>query len=434
MNKLFAIFGNTLIIALLCIPFGTVQAEDKTFTEAELDQMMAPIALYPDSLLSQILMASTYPANISEAVQWSKDNPKQEGDAAVKAVQDKSWDPSVMSLVAFPQVLEMMGKQPDWIQNVGDAFLADSEGVMDTVQKLRKKAKDEGNLKTSEQQKVVVEEQASETVIIIEPADPKVVYVPVYNPTVVYGSWWWPHYRPWYYYPPYGRYGYYGYGFGGAVMRGIGFGVGIGITHALWGGCRWGHGRGSVNINVNKFNNINVNHNKINSNNRNSNWKHNSNNRGGTPYRDNKSRQKYSNKRGGADKRQNYRGRDSQRNKARSTLDKRAVSPTTGRKQLQGSGGDRARSSVNKANRQVSQGRLNNSHARNTRQHSNYSNRSTRSQSNAFKGAGNANRSRQNVNRGTSSNRSMRNHSSSRHSGGVQRSGGGHRGGGGRRR
>jgi len=156
MRKLFAIFGHTLLVALLCIPLGVAQAEDKTFSEAELDQMMAPIALYPDSLLSQILMATTYPADINEAVKWSKDNPKQEGDAAVEAVQDKSWDPSVMSLVAFPQVLEMMGKEPDWVQNVGDAFLANSEGVMDTVQKLRKKAKDEGNLETSEQQKVVV--------------------------------------------------------------------------------------------------------------------------------------------------------------------------------------------------------------------------------------------------------------------------------------
>ncbi len=425
MRKLFTNSGNILLAILLWLSLGIAQAEDKTFSEAELDQMVAPIALYPDSLLSQILMATTYPANVTEAIKWSKDNPKQEGDAAVKAVQDKSWDPSVMSLVAFPQVLEMMGKETDWVQNVGDAFLANSEGVMDTVQKLRKKAKEEGNLKTSEQQKVIVEEQASETVIIIEPADPKVVYVPVYNPTVVYGTWWWPHYRPWYYYPPYGRYGYYGYGFGGAVARGIGFGIGIGITHALWGGCHWGHGHGSVNINVNKFNNINVNRNKINNNNRNSNsnWKHNSKNRRGVPYRDNKSRQQFGNKRSGASQRQNFRGRDAQRNKARSTLDKRAVNPATGRKQLQGSGGDRARASVNKADHKMSQRKTNNHSARNTRQNSGFSNKSTRSRNNAFKGAGNAHKSRQNINRGNSSNRSMR-----------SRGGGGHRGGGGRRR
>ena len=148
-----------------------------------------------------------------------------------------------MSLAAFPQVLTMMGEQPDWVQNVGDAFLADSEGVMDTVQNLRMKAKDEGNLETTEQQTVTVQEPSTtETIIIIEPADPQIIYVPSYNPTVIYGTWWWPHYTPWYYRP-------YGYGFGTAVVRGIGFGIGIGITNALWGGCRWGRGRGSVNIN-----------------------------------------------------------------------------------------------------------------------------------------------------------------------------------------
>ncbi|MCK5498237.1 MAG: DUF3300 domain-containing protein, partial [Gammaproteobacteria bacterium] len=273
-----------LLAIVLCLSMGAAQAVDVTFSEAELDQMMAPIALYPDSLLAQILMASTYPADVTEAVKWSKDNPKQEGDAAVNAVQDKSWDPSVMSLVAFPQVLTMMGEQPDWVQNVGDAFLADSETVMDTVQKLRKKAKDEGNLETTEQQKVIVEEpSSSETVIIIEPAAPQVVYVPYYNPTVIYGTWWWPYYTPWYYRP-------YGYGFGSAVVRGIGFGIGVGITNALWGGCHWGRGRGSVNINANRYNNINVNRNKIDASRKNTNWKHNSDNRRGVPYKDNKSR------------------------------------------------------------------------------------------------------------------------------------------------
>ena len=427
MRKLLAIFGNTLLAALLCIPLGTVQAEDKTFSEAELDQMMAPIALYPDALLSQILMACTYPADVSDAIKWSKDNPKQEGDAAIEAVKDKSWDPSVMSLVAFPQVLTMMGEQQDWVQSVGDAFLANSEGVMDTVQKLRKKAKDEGNLETTEQQEVIVEEQPSETVIIIEPAAPQIVYVPVYNTTVVYGTWWWPHYRPWYYYPP-----GYRYGGGGAVMRGIGFGIGIGITNALWGGCRWGRGHSSVNINVNKFNNINVNKNKINSNNKNSNWKHNANNRRGVPYADNKSRKKFDNKRAGADQRKDYRGRDAQRDKARSTLDKRAVDPAAGRKQLQGAGGDRARSSVNTANREVAQGKLGNNSRQNhnTRQSGNYANKSSRSRDNALRGAGNASKSRQNINRGNSSNRSMHNRSSGHRSGG----GGRRSGGGGRRR
>jgi hypothetical protein len=439
MRKLLAIIGNSLLVAILCMSQGTVQAEDSNFSEAELDQMMAPIALYPDSLLAQILMASTYPADVAEAVKWSKDNPKQEGDVAVDAVQDKSWDPSVMSLVAFPQVLTMMGEQPDWVQDVGDAFLADSETVMDTVQALRKKAKDEGNLETTEQQKVIIEEPStSETVIIIEPADPQIVYVPSYNPTVIYGTWWWPYYPPYYYRP-------YGYGFGSAVVRGIGFGIGIGITNALWGGCNWGRGRGSVDINVNKFNNINVNRNKIDASRKNTSWKHNSDNRRGVPYKDKKSRQKFDNKRGGADQRENFRGRDAQRDKARKTLDKRGIDPAEGRKELKGAGGNKARDSVSKANRDVAQGKLGNrdaSRARDTgRPHDasrareagnsrDYSSTRSRAPDNALRGSGNANKSRQSINRGTSSNRSMRSHGGGARMGGGGRGG---RGGGGRR-
>ncbi len=441
MKKLLAISGNLLFAVMLFLCLGAAQAQDATSSEAELDQMMAPIALYPDALLAQILMATTYPADVAEAVTWSKDNPDQEGDAAVEAVQDKSWDPSVMSLVAFPQVLTMMGEQPDWVQTTGDAFLADSEAVMDTVQKLRKKAKDAGNLKTTEQQTVTDEApsadetssagtSSTETVIIIQPADPRIIYVPTYNPTVVYGVWWWPHYTPWYYRP-------YGYGFGGAVVRGIGFGIGIGITNALWGGCHWGRGRGSVNINVNRYNNININNNRINSGNRNSNWNHNSNNRRGVPYKDQKSRDQFGNKKGGAANRQDYRGRDAQRDQARNTLDKRAVSPSEGRKDLKGSGGDRARSSVSKANLDVSQGKLGNRSAtsnrtssnnrastnrassqnRNTGSSRNYSGSQSRSRSNALTNSGNASKSRQSTSRGQSSHRSM----SSRGGGGRRR-------------
>ena len=472
MKKLLALLGELMFATLLCLSGGVVQAEDAVFTEAELDQMMAPIALYPDSLLAQILMAATYPADVAEAVTWSKNNTGKEGDAAVEAVQDKSWDPSVMSLVAFPQVLEMMGEQPEWVQDVGDAFLADSEAVMDTVQKLRSKAKEEGNLETTEQQKVIVEEpSSSETVIIIEPADPQVVYVPSYNPTIIYGSWWWPHYTPWYYRP-------YGYGFGSAVVRGIGFGIGVGITNALWGGCSWGRGHGSVDINVNKYNNINVNRNKLDINKKNTTWNHNSNNRRGVPYKDEKSRQKFENKRAGSDQRKDYRGRDEQRDKARATLDKRAVDPAEGRKELKGASGDKARDSVSKANRDVAQGKLasvdtgkardtaknvdrdkarstlqgkdagktrdaaknvDRDKARSTLQSKDAgktrdagkardtTSRQPKSRDSALTGAGNAQKTRQSINRGQSSNRSM----SSRSGGG--RAGGGGGGGGFRR-
>jgi hypothetical protein len=415
---------------------GAVHAADATFSEAELDQMMAPIALYPDSLLAQILMASTYPADVAEAVEWSKDNPGKEGDAAVEAVQNKPWDPSVMSLVAFPQVLAMMGEQPDWVQNVGDAFLADSDTVMDTVQQLRKKAKDEGNLETTEQQKVTEEvPSSSETVIVIEPADPQVVYVPYYNPTIIYGPWWWPRYTPWYYQPI-------GYGFGSAVARGIGFGIGIGITNALWGGFHWGRGHGSVDINVNRYNNINVNRNKLDVNSKTTNWKHNADNRRGVPYRDENSRKQFENKRGGAEQRKEFRGRDEQREKARATLDKRAVDPAEGRRELQGAGGDKARESVSKANRDIASGKLASRDAGKTRDVArgmdqgmdkgslqgrdsgktrDLASKKTPSRDNALKGVGNARQERQSFNRGQSSMRSM----SSRTGGGGRLGGGG---------
>ena len=159
-----------MISLLVSVSMVTAQ-QAPTFSREQLDQMMAPIALYPDSLLSQVLMAATYPADVFDAAKWSKANPSQKGDAAVKAVQDKPWDPSVQSLVAFPQVIQMMGDQPDWTQNLGDAFLASSKDVLDSAQRLRTKAQQQGSLKTTEQQRVVVEQepQTQQTVIKIEP-------------------------------------------------------------------------------------------------------------------------------------------------------------------------------------------------------------------------------------------------------------------------
>lgn len=423
MKTLVAGLSALLLAALLSLACGTVSAEEggATFSQAELDQMMAPIALYPDSLLSQILMASTYPADVAEAVTWSKNNPDQTGDAAAEAVQNKPWDPSVMSLAAFPQVLAMMGEQPDWVQQVGDAFLAMPETVMDTVQQLRKRAKDEGNLESSEQQSVVTEQASSgQTVIIIEPADPQIVYVPSYNPTVIYGTWWWPAYRPYYYHPV-------GWGFGAGVAVGIRWGIGIGVTRALWGGCNWG--RRSVNINVNRYNSINVNKNRLSTSSRNSSWKHNSNNRRGVPYRDNNSRQKYGNKLGGADQRKDFRGRDADRSKARSSMEKRGMDPAKQRDNLKGSGGREARESVNKANRDMGRTRdaaktRDMGKTRDAAKTRDTSRRSSGSRDNALRGAGNTQRSNRNSSRGSSSNRSMQ-----------SRGGGGHRsGGGGRRR
>ena len=321
--------------ALLIVPFLSSSfvwaQESKIFKQEELDQMLAPIALYPDSLLSQVLMAATYPSDVADAAKWSKAHPDQKGDAAVNAVADQPWDPSVQSLVAFPQVLATMEQDPDWVQRLGDAFLAQPEDVMDAVQRLRAAAKKAGNLESTEQQKVIVEQapQTQQSVIVIEPAQPQVVYVPSYNPTVVYGSWWYPSYPPVYLPPPPG------YVFGTALVSGIAFGVGIGITNALWGGCNWG--RRSVDINVNRYNNINVNK-RLNVNQKNVNWNHNAQNRRGVPYRDANSRERYGKQVAGADNRKEFRGRDSQRDasrqRAQSTMKDRGLDPAKGREKL----------------------------------------------------------------------------------------------------
>lgn len=144
------------------------------FTQQELDQMLAPIALYPDSLLSQILMASTYPLEVIEAARWSKANPNLKGDQAVQAVAENTWDPSVKSLVAFPQILMMMDEKLNWMERLGDAFLSQQQAVMDTVQHLRQKASDAGNLTSNDQ--IRVDQQGP--AIVVEPANPQVVYVP----------------------------------------------------------------------------------------------------------------------------------------------------------------------------------------------------------------------------------------------------------------
>jgi len=196
-------------------------------------------------------MAATYPLDIVQADRWAKKNKDLKGDALTNALEKEEWDPSVKSLVNFPQVLEMMSQKLDWTQKVGDAFLAQQKDVMDTVQKLRWKAEEQGNLKSSQEQKVVVEKETK--TIIIEPANPQVVYVPTYNPTVVYGAWAYPAYPPYYYYPP-------GYVAGAALFS---FGVGMAVG-AAWG-YAWGHANwhgGNVDVNVNRNTNINQNINR----------------------------------------------------------------------------------------------------------------------------------------------------------------------------
>ena len=168
------------------------------YSQDELDQLLAPIALYPDQLLAQVLIASTYPFEVALAARFVQQNPGLAGDALDEALAQRNWDPSVQSLAAFPQVLAMMNEKLDWTQQLGDAFLADEQRVMDTVQSLRRRAENAGNLYSTPQQTVMSEQNQ----ITIQPTQPDIVYVPVYDPQVLYGPWWAPAYPPWVWYPP----------------------------------------------------------------------------------------------------------------------------------------------------------------------------------------------------------------------------------------
>jgi hypothetical protein len=313
-QKFFYWMAWLLVLLLAAPPWAIAQGpqgtqESKLFKQEELDQMLAPVALYPDDLLSQILMASTYPLEIVQADRWTKQNKNLKGDALTQALEKEDWDASVKSLVNFPDVLSKMNENLEWTQKLGDALLTQQKQVMDTIQNLREKAQKEGNLKTTEQQKVVVEEET----IIIEPANPEEIYVPSYDPTVVYGGWWWPSFPPFrpFFPPPPGRF----------IGVGIGFAVGAAWGYA-WGHCNW-HG-GDVDIDVNRNTNINnnINRDKYKSDMKNKGlgeggqgkWQHDADHRKGTPYRDQTTAQKFN--RGtssdAAKSREAFRGREDQ--------------------------------------------------------------------------------------------------------------------------
>ncbi|WP_221764447.1 DUF3300 domain-containing protein [Methyloradius palustris] len=223
------------------------QPPQPQFSQQELDQMLAPIALYPDALLSQVLMASTYPLEVVQAARWSRANPDLKGDQAVKAAQQNNWDPSVISLTAFPQILGMLDEKLEWTERLGDAFLEQQPQVMDTVQGLRQKAMAAGNLQSNDQVQVNQQAQQGQTVIVIQQAAPQVVYVPYYNPTVVYGPWWWDAYPPVYWNPWPGYYRRPGYNSGFYV--GVGISVGGGF---FFGNFDW-HQRHVNVVNVNNY-------------------------------------------------------------------------------------------------------------------------------------------------------------------------------------
>lgn len=189
-----------VLAVLAAVAFCAPAHAQKTYTQGELDSLLAPIALQPDGVVSQVLMAATYPEDVAAAAAWSRANPQWRGDAAVRAVEQEPWDPSVKSLLAFPELLARMDESPQWLHDLGQAFLAQEPQVMDTVQGLRRRAQANGQLVSSGETAVYQQGEA----IVVQPRA-QVVYVRYYDPYVVYGPWWWPHYRPiaWHPWSPY---------------------------------------------------------------------------------------------------------------------------------------------------------------------------------------------------------------------------------------
>jgi hypothetical protein len=263
----------------------------------QLEALVAPIALYPDELLANVLAASTYPLEVVQSDRWLKERKNLKGDALKKEVDKQSWDDSVKALASTPDVISMMSDKIDWTKNLGDAVLAQQADVMDAIQRLRTKAYDSKKLVTTKQQKVSVQTQESKQVIVIESTDPDTIYVPYYDPATVYGTW------PYADYPPY-YFGYPSYIGAGVIAAGLAFGTGwaIGRWGNYWGGgCNWGN----RNLYVNHYNKIN---------NIGNNWQHNPAHRQGVRYNNANVQQRFGNNnlKAGALNRMDFRGRDGQ--------------------------------------------------------------------------------------------------------------------------
>ena len=251
----------------------TSQSSTPSFSKEQLEQLTAPIALHPDPLLSQILMASTYPTEVVQAARWVRENANVTGQALQEAMQKQPWDPSVKALTAVPQTLQMMSDKLDWTQQLGDAFLGQQAELLAAVQDLRQRAEAAGNLKSNDQQRVSKTTRAvggsSTSIIAIEPTNPEYLYVPVYDPRVCYGDWPYAAYEPFYWYP---------YGFAGSGI--VAFTGAIAIGAAIWGRVDWWRDR--VNIDVNRFNQFNR------TNIADGSWRHDPKHRGNVAYRDKK--------------------------------------------------------------------------------------------------------------------------------------------------
>lgn len=240
-------------------PQAQQQNQQQRLSQQEIEQLIAPIALYPDALLAQILTASTYPLEVAMAARWSEQNPKLQGAALEDAMQKQPWDPSVKGLTAVPQVLAMMNDKLDWTEQLGEAFLAQPDDVQNAIQTLRAKAEAAGNLTSSKEQTVrrVTATPSPGYVgppeyIVIEPAEPDVYYVPIYNPAVVFGVGFWPPaFVPFFWYPPWWT-----------VGPVFGFGPALFVGPAIWCSYNWGYGGfAAVRINTmlySRFNRVHV--------------------------------------------------------------------------------------------------------------------------------------------------------------------------------
>ena len=373
--------------------------------QPELDSLVAPIALYPDSLLSQTLVASTYPLEIIQLQQWLEKNKTLKDKALSDAAMKQPWDPSVQAMAMLPDLVKQLAGNITWATDLGNAFLAQQSDVMDAVQRMRAKAKEKGNLKTTEQQKVETTVIENKQTIVIQPANPEVVYVPSYNPTVVYGA-------PPYPYPPiaYPPPGYY------AAGMALSFGVGM-MVGAAWGGGGWGASwGGNNNVYINQNNNFNRNTNvqggnRVNAKGGNNSWQHNPQHRGGAPY----SNKATANKFGGTARGDSMQSRQGNAARQNASAGNRASAGTSDRGGNRAGAGASAGTSDRGGNRSASGG--------GDRVGSRNVPSSSSRDSGAFGGGG-----------GSSARSSSSRGSSSLGGGGGGRSSGGRSGGGGRRR
>ena len=278
-------------------PASPAQPADQLLKPEQLEALVAPIALYPDELLANVLAASTYPLEVVQADRWLKERKNLKGDALKKEVEKQAWDDSIKALTSTADVLTMMSDKLEWVKSLGDAVLAQQPDVMDAIQRLRTKAYDNKKLVTTKQQKVSVQTQENKQVVVIEQAEPDTIYVPYYDPATVYGTW------PYTEYPPY-YFGYPSYIGAGVIAAGVAFGAGwaIGRWGNYWGGgCNWGN----RNLYVNHYNRIN---------NVGNNWQHNPAHRQGVRYNNTSVQQRFGNNnlKAGAADRMDFRGRDGQ--------------------------------------------------------------------------------------------------------------------------